>query len=187
MKYRDSSQATHFESNIIAGAKPANENAVRIYGNSSGNYVGVEPVGDSTKVSIDLRAKGGDGQVRIGSTGAGSTLGVILGSTTVANSSAMAAKAIKGIFQSTLAFTQAAIDSGAIAELKVASTTADVMPGDWVNWYAAWSTTPGAVVLGGHRLSTADASRLTLLLANPGSTATATLSGVAVISWIDLT
>ena len=187
MKYRDSSGVTHFESNVIAGAKGTNMHAVRIYGNSSSEKAGIEPVSDSTVAHLDISAKGGDGLLRLGSTKNGSTSGVYLGSTTVNNSSAASAIPIKGFFRSTLAFTQAAISSGQIAELTVASTTADVQPTDWVSWYVAWSTTPGAVVQGGHRLSTANASRMTVILANPGSSATSTLSGVLNISWIDVT
>jgi len=192
MKYRDSSnKTTHFESDVLAGARAANENAVRIYGNSSGttNYVGIEAVGDSTVVNLDIKAKGTGGIVRIGSGSSGGLVlpgPITLGSTVVTNSSAASAQAVRGVFKSTLAFEQAAISSGALVELTVASTTADVQPGDLVTYRIDWAA-QDTVIDGGHRMSTAAASRLTLVLANPGSTATATLSGVVTITWLDLT
>jgi len=172
MKYRDSSRATHFESNVIAGAWQGNANAVRVYGNSSSEKAGIEAVSDSTAADLVVRGKGSGG--------------VYLGSTTPANSTSMTVMPFKGAFTSTLAFTQAAISSGQIAELKIASTTADVSPGDLVTYHLDHLTAQNTID-GGFRLSTAAASRMTVLLAVPGSSAVSTLSGVINIAWLDLT
>lgn len=93
---------------------------------------------------------------------------------------------IMGVYQSTVAFANAAISSGAIAEITIASTSVDCMPGDQISAEIAWAAIPAAIY-GGYRTSTAAASRLTLIVAVPGSSATATLSGSIRVTWLDLT
>lgn len=93
---------------------------------------------------------------------------------------------IQGCYSTTVAWTHAAISSGQFGEITLASTTCDVQPGDLVSVSPA-STAVGPYAFAGFRQSTAAASRVTVLLDVPGSTATSTLSGTLRITWVDLT
>ncbi len=185
MKYRDSSASMHLLNGLVVGGDDKWAVGVELFPATTGSPGAIKAVADSTVAHLTIESKGTGGVVRIGSTGGGSTGGVFLGSTTVTNSSAASAYAVKGVFSATLAWASTAITSGAIVELTVASTTADVMPGDLVVVDCAEFIAP--IICGGHRLSTAAASRLTVLVAVPGSTASSTLSGTLRINWVDLT
>ena len=84
----------------------------------------------------------------------------------------------------TSTWSNSSILAGGIAELTIASTTADVNPGDLVN---VDGDLAADVILNGFRLSTVAASRLTAILVVPGSTGSSTLSGTLRITWADLT
>jgi hypothetical protein len=140
---------------------------VRLDGGSTGGVV--EAFGDDANISLTVRGKG-TGAVTIGNSSQTVTLGQ--------------GSALKGFFSTTVAWTHAAISSGQFGEIVIASSVCDIEPGDLV-WVAAGVVAPAANV--GYRQSTAATSRLTIVLANPGSTATSTLSGTARISWADLT
>ena|SRR5689334_4254303 len=100
-------------------------------------------------------------------------------------SSQTASLQFQGAFTNTFAWTHAAISSGQFGLITVTSTTADVQPGDIL------SVTPSDTMVGpygfaGYRQSTADSSRLTVLLTVPGSSAASTLSGTLRITWVKL-
>jgi hypothetical protein len=173
---------------------------VRLTGGSTGGVV--ESFGDDANVSLTVRGRG-TGGVTIGNSsqavslpGAslslsspslifGSTAQIVVGSTAgVVVGSTAAALPIKGVFSTTVAWTHAAISSGQFGEIVIASSVCDISPGDMV-FVAAGVVAPCANV--GYRVSTAATSRLTIVLATPGSTATSTMSGTATITWFDLT
>lgn len=65
MQYRDSSVATHTAKGYIAGVESSH--GVRIEGGSTGGVV--EPVGDDTDITLNVRGKGAGGvQYGVGST-----------------------------------------------------------------------------------------------------------------------
>ena len=140
---------------------------VLLDGGSTGGIV--TAVGDDANISLRVLGKG-TGGVILGNSSQAVTLGQGVG--------------IKGAFSTTVAWTHAAISSGQLGEIVIVSSVCDIMPGDIV-FTAAGVVAP--VISGGFRVSTAATSRLTIVLANPGSTASSTLSGTATISWIDLT
>ncbi len=111
MKYRDSSGVTHFESNLVVGVKPGNDQGVRISGASTSGECAIETVADSTVAHLTIYGKGTGSKIQIGSTAGGSTCGVLLGSTTVTNSSAAAAYAVRGVFSASLAWTTTDVNS----------------------------------------------------------------------------
>ena len=187
MKWRDSSFVTTFYgSDLAAGAYHASTGKTGVVpilrGGSTSGPVELAADGDATSIDIRLTPKG-TGQVRINS-----TCGIFLGTTDTlaASSGVIVAKACKGFYHSTLTLTaQSTMTEDQIVELKAASTTADVMPGDLVSvWCSGVST---GVIGGGFRLSTAAASRVTFLLAVPGSTGQSSWAGVLDITWADLT
>ena len=186
MQARDSSnKTTHSGSDMMIGVRDANNNAPRIAGSTGSAAVTYGVVSDSTVAHIAIVAKGGDGTIRLTSSG-----GMILGSTAVGNSSAMSAGLFKGFFTSTFTWTLAAINSSVNAELTFASTTVDVQPGDLLtyNFMPDVGLSTCKIGLAGHRQSTAAASRVTLVIANvSGSSASGTNSGEVRFSWIDLT
>ncbi len=89
-----------------------------------------------------------------------------------------------GLFSTTFTFAHAAISSGQFGEVLIASTTADVAPGDLVQVYL--TPTIATVSQVGLRQSTTGSSRVTVILAVPGSSATSTFSGTGRITWIKL-
>jgi len=101
-------------------------------------------------------------------------------------STAKASLAFKGAFSTTLAWTHAAISSGQFGLITIASSVADIQPGDLLSVTPS-DTMAGPYAFAGYRQSTANASRVTVLLTTPGSTATSTLSGTLRITWVDLT
>lgn len=89
----------------------------------------------------------------------------------------------QGAFSTTFAWAHAAISSGQYGEILIASTTADVMPGDL---FQVELTATTNVTVASVRTSTAATSRVTVVLSNVGSSATSTFSGTGRISWIKL-
>ncbi len=151
---------------------------VLLDGGSTGGIV--TAVGDDANISLRVRPKG-SGTLFLGSTASP----IVFGSTTVGNSSAMTFGALKGIFQSTFIWEHAAISSGQYGEITLASTTCDAWTGDAVILSQFTATTN--VTVSHIRMSTVSASRVTIVLANVGSTATSTFSGTGSVTWFDLT
>lgn len=140
---------------------------VLLDGGSTGGVV--TAVGDDANISLRVKGKGTGGLI-LGDSSQSITLGQ--------------GSALKGFFSTTVAWTHAAISSGQFGEIVIASSVCDIMPGDLVS-VAAGVVAPTAVA--GIRVSTAAASRVTIVLTAPGSSATSTLSGTATITWADLT
>jgi hypothetical protein len=104
-------------------------------------------------------------------------------------STANAALAFKGAFSTTFAWAVAALSSGATADVSIASTTADINPGDLVGVYIGLpADSTQTLSLISYRLSTTASSRVTLTIGNITSTAVgSTASGTGRITWVDLT
>lgn len=87
-----------------------------------------------------------------------------------------------GAFSTTFTFAHAAISSGGgFGAITIASTTADVIPGDLIQV----EITPTVnVSVDGFRTSTTATSRVTIVLSNPGNAATSTFSGTGRITWV---
>lgn len=107
----------------------------------------------------------------------------------VGENTASASTGIVGSFTQNSTYSHAAIGVARSVELTFASTTVDVMPGDLLSIGLRVDTADlsSAVNLASFRLSTVNASRLTVVLSNVQSTATSTGSGTLALSWIDLT
>jgi len=142
---------------------------VLLDGGSTGGII--TAVGDDANISLRIRPKG--------------TGSLILGSTTVPNSTASAVAGLKGIFTSTFTWAHAAISSGQYGEIVLASTTITCDPGDLVCMADFLATTN--VTIASVRLSTVATSRATFVLSNVGSSATSTFSGTGRVVWFDLT
>ena len=71
MKYRDpNGLSTHFGSDVVAGARDANANAVKVSGAATTVAPTVEAVGDDTNIGITLKGKGtGTAAISTGATG----------------------------------------------------------------------------------------------------------------------
>jgi hypothetical protein len=136
---------------------------VQLSGGSTGGVVSA--VGDDTDISLTVRGKGAGG-VTIG-----------------------AGTGIKGVYSTTFAYTFTALSSGATVESNIASTTADVNPGDLISIELGLpAVSTQTVSFLGFRTATVDSSRVVLTLGNITSTAIAsTGSGTGRITWVDLT
>ena len=162
MIFRSTDAGGHVSGSYVAGV--GSSHGVEIGGGSTGGTV--KAVGDDTDITLNLLGKGAGG-VRLGSTASGSV-------------------PIKGAFSSTSTWALAATSSGQVGELTFASTTFDVNPGDLIGAIEVVPTTT-ALIYAGYRTSTVATSRLTVIMANPGSTATSTTSGTIRVTWFDLT
>lgn len=167
MERRSSNTAgfVHFGGDVTAHVHSSH--GVRLSGGSTGGIV--EAVGDDTNVTLRLRGQGAGGVI-IGNSSQSITIGQGV--------------ALKGFFSTTVAWAHAIISSGQFGEIVIASSVCDINPGDLVS-IAAGVVAPVAHV--GTRLSTVNTSRVTIVLAVPGSTAASTISGTATITWADLT
>ncbi len=193
MKYRSTNadgRFVHYGGDVLAGCESSN--GVMLYGSSTGGKI--IATSDDANTSLKIEGKG-TGGVTIGNSsqvvtltgssftlsGAAVTIGTTGASVMIANSTAM----FKGWHVKTSTYSNAAISSGAVAELTFASTTFDVSYGDLVS--VSFLDLEAPVTCGGFRLSTVATSVLTVLLAVPGSTASSTLSGSVQVAWADLT
>ena len=114
------------------------------------------------------------------------TLGTLVAGASTVTSLTIGSGVTANAFQSTtFAWTLASISSGQTAEITLSTSVGDVMPGDLV--MVNLGELPADMIYGGFRQSTAVASRVTILVACPGSTATSTGSGTGRIAWVDLT
>ena len=113
------------------------------------------------------------------------TLGTLVaGASSVASLTVGSGLTLDGIYSTTFVWTLAAISSGQWGEITLASTTADVLPGDLLT--VQLDTIAADLFQGGYRQSTAAASRVTVLVGNITSTATSTQSGTGRITWLSL-
>jgi len=159
MDYR--STGTHYSNDVVAGV--GSSHGVKLAGGSTGGTV--QAVGDDTDITLNILGKGAGG-VRLGSTAAGSL-------------------PIKGAYTSTWTYALAAVSSGQVGEITIASTTADVNPGDLIEIEV--NPTTNVLIYGGYRMSTVAASRVTIVRANVSRSATSATSGQVRIPWFDLT
>jgi hypothetical protein len=166
-----SDRFVHYGGDLTAHVESSH--GVRLSGGSTGGIV--EAVGDDTNVSLRIRSQGAGGI----SIGANSSQAVTFSGST---------RGFKGFFVAVSTYSHGAIGVHRSTEIEIASTTADVDPGDFV---AVTSFEPAAessqVVFAGIRLSTTATSRVTIILANNMSTASATGSGTIRLAWADLT
>jgi hypothetical protein len=146
---------------------------VLLDGGSTGGVVAA--IGDDANISLTVRGKG-TGGVTIGNSSQTVTLGQ--------------GSAIKGAFSTTFAYAFTALSSGDTVESNIASTTADIMPGDLIGAIELGlpAVSTHTISLLHYRTSTAATSRVVLTLGNITSTAIgSTGSGTGRITWFDLT
>jgi hypothetical protein len=156
---------THFSGDVVSNVESSH--GVQLTGGSTGGVV--QAFGDDTDISLTVRGKGAGG--------------VVLGTGT-------ASTPLKGFFTANSTYSHGAISAARSLELTFASTTLDIMPGDLVGHIGvivATANLSSAVNLATYRLSTAAASRVTVVLSNVQSTATSTGSGTLQVAWADLT
>ena len=172
MDYRSTNNAgwNHLLGDFVAGV--GSSHGVQLSGGSTGGLI--EAVGDDANISLRLRGKG-TGAVTIGNSSQTVTIGQ--------------GSAVKGAFSTTFAYAFTALSSGDTVESLIASTTADVVPGDLIALeldLPAVSTQ--TISLMHFRTSTGASSRVVLTLGNITSTAIgSTGSGTGRITWLDLT
>jgi hypothetical protein len=138
---------------------------VVLSGGSTGGVV--EAAGDDSNIELRLRGKG--------------TGGVAFGTST---------RSIKGIYSQNSTYSHAAIGAARTVEITIASTTADIAPGDMISvgfTVDTPNTLSSVCALVGWRTSATASSVLTVTFGNISSTATSTGSGTLHLSWIDLT
>lgn len=169
MNYRSTNTKgyVHFGGDIVSGVEDGR--GIQLGTASTSATPAITPAGDDTAVNLAVLPKG-SGAVYIGSTAAG-------------------AGGFKGAFSTTFAYAFTALSSGASVESAIASTTADVSPGDLISLELGLPAVSTQVVaLLNFRTSTAATSRVVLTLGNITSTALgSTGSGTGRITWIDLT
>ncbi len=169
----------HYGGDVQSGAQDGI--GVRLGSASTGSTCWIESVSDDTNANIGVRAQGA-GTITIGtSSNAVYTPGGLYPDA--------AGMPIKGAYSTTFTWALAALTSGAAGEITLASTTCDIQAGDLIGMIAltpAHSTNDDLVV-SNFRQSTANTSRVTIVVTNVASTATSTESGTGRISWIDLT
>ena len=167
----------HYGGDIVSGVEDGI--GVKLGSASTGGSVLIEPLSDSDTAALTLSAKGA-AALTLGNSS--NTISITGSAVTITG----AGSAIKGAYSTTFAYAYAALTSGAFAEANIASTTADIMPGDL--FHVELGLTTDALALMGTRTSTASASRVVLVLGNIASTAFgATNSGTGRITWLDLT
>jgi len=167
----------HFGGDITSGVEDGI--GVKLGSASTGASVVIEPLSDSDTAAMTVRAKGasvltiGNSSNTVNITGTIGAFG--------------AGSAPLGFYSTTFAYAYAALSSGQAADISIASTTADIVPGDLVV-VSLGSPTVSPLALLNVRYSTAAASRVTLVVGNITSTTFAsTGSGTGRISWVDLT
>ena len=178
MKAR-SSQASHTQGAWVAGCRLYN--GVKLEGASSNSTVIVEGFGDDTNIPILLRGKG------TGSVTLGNSSQTVYANTFQASSGLQVSTlgTVRGFVSTSYRFLIPAVGVGALAEYALASTIADVVPGDLFSIYPTAASSLSTSLMWSYRLSTAAASRVTITFYNPNSTtATSTGSGVWQMQWV---
>lgn len=175
----------HFGGDVVAGVEDGI--AVHLRSASTGSTAVIEPLSDSDTAALKIRAKGAAGLTVGNASNALSVAGSALTLQTVGDIGISAANlTFKGAYSTTFTLAWSALSSGATEDFSIANTVADIMPGDLVSIGMPAAT--GGFALIGMRLSTASASRVTLVVGNISSTTFgATNSAEARITWIDLT
>lgn len=97
-----------------------------------------------------------------------------------------ASQQFQGAFSTTFSWAHAAISSGQLGSIAIASTTANVLPGDLFQVELTPTASTVSVAVASMRTSTAATSRVTVVFANVASTATSTFSGTGRITWVKL-
>lgn len=167
----------HFGHSVIAGAEEGI--GVALNPASTGGVAVVEPISDSDTAAMTVRAKGA-AVLTIGNSSNTVNFAGTIGSFG-------AGSAPKGFYSTTFGYEYAALSSGQAADISIASTTADIQPGDLVFCSLGVPTVQPLALLN-VRYSTAAASRVTMVVGNITSTTFAsTGSGTGRISWVDLT
>ena len=198
MKAR-SSQASHTQGAWVAGCRLYN--GVKLEGASSNSTVIVEAFGDDTNIPILLRGKG-TGSVTLGNSSqaasAGANFNVVSsltvgGGATVSSGTLIASSGlqvstlgtVRGFVSTSYRFLIPAVNPLALNEYALASSIADVVPGDLFSVYPTAASSLSTSLMWSYRLSTAAASRVTMSFYNTHSTtATSTGSGVWQMQWI---
>ena len=168
----------HFGGDVVAGVEGGI--GVRLgYGSTGGTGI-VEPISDSDTAALEIRAKGA-AVLKIGnSSNALNFAGTI--------SAFGAGSAPKGFYSTTFAYVYTALASGASEDVNIASTTADIQPGDLVTVSLGDVSTNIGLTLMNLRYSTAAASRVSVTIGNITSTTFgSTGSGTGRVTWVDLT
>ncbi len=171
----------HFGGEVISGIEAGV--GVRLPACATSATPVLEPFGDESNIGLTIKGKGTGTQTFGGSSGA----------TVIAGTSVQlaAGSGIKGAYSTTFSWTNASITSGQTAELTltsaVGSPTHPIL-GDLVSISLGSSNFNAALVMGGYRMSTVGTSIITIILANPGSSASSTLgSAGGRVTWLDLT
>ena len=154
MLYRDSSQNSMHLLNGAAASVESSHGVV-IYGGSTGGFV--ESIGDDANISVTVRGKG-TGGVTIGNSSQTVTIG---GGT-----------AFKGYKSDTGTTQFAAISSGQTLEVPLSTAVTNVNAGDLATLETI--ITPTTVMFSGYRIDSDVTTRVTMVVGNPGSTASST-------------
>lgn len=160
----------HYGGDVVAGVNDGI--AVHLRSASTGAAAIIEPLSDSDTAALTIRAKGA----------AALTVGNSSGSLELIGSGFT----IKGAYSTTFGYTlSSGVVAGAQFVYAIASTTADIQPGDLFNVEQAETTATIALV--GTRTSTAAASRVTVTMVNYSSTTLTTQALTGRVTWLDLT
>lgn len=194
----NSSQATHAQSLQLNGAstfagRAVFSSGVSVTGNSTfgamsgaaSTLASLQISGASTFAGRSVFSSGiavtGDSTLAALNAGA-STLASL---TVSSNVTVGGLDAARGFKSTSYRFLIPAVGVGALEEYSLASTIADVVPGDLFSLYPTAASSLSTSLMWNYRLSTAAASRVTITFYNPHSTtATSTGSGVWQMQWV---
>lgn len=169
----------HYGGALVAGKQLGHGVELNPHGSTTATDVpNVQSCGDDTNIPLTIQAKG-TGELRLGNS---SNTVVIEGSAVKLGSTS--ATALVGVSRSTFTSQFAIISSGQLSEITLSTATTAAQDGDLVS-IAGEATSPAVMV--GFRLSTAVASRVTIILTNPTSTATSTGRFIGSVTYVDLT
>jgi hypothetical protein len=159
----------HFGHSVIAGVDEGI--GVALNPGSTGAAAIIEPISDSDTAALTIQAKGA-AALTIGN----SSNSVSIGGTPFA------------AYSTTFAYAFSALAEGGSEDFNIATTTADIQPGDLVTVSLGNVSTNITLAILNVRYSTAAASRVTVTVGNIGSTTFgSTGSGTGRVTWIDLT
>ncbi len=161
----------HYGGDVVAGVYDGI--GVHLRSASTGAAAIIEPISDSDTAALTIRAKGA----------AALTLGNSSGSLNLVGSGFT----MKGAYSTTFGYTlSSGVTAGAQFDISIASTTADIQPGDLVAVELAYTT--ATIAIQNYRISTAASSRYTVGMVNYSSTTLTTLAGLTGrVTWLDLT
>lgn len=170
MQYRSTNLTgyTHFGGALVVGVEQ--ESGIEFNPTSSGAVPVITAAGDETNKGIILKGKG-TGPVTIGDSSQAVSIG--------------GGAAFKGFKVDTGTTQFAAISSGQTLEVPLSTAVTGVNAGDL--WSIETVITPSVLAFGGARIDADVTTRVTLVIANPGSTAGSTGRVVWRIVYADLT